>query len=147
MDEMRQALDAGLPELGLDLPEKRRDTLCRFGRAVVEQSSEHPLAEAIMTYAREQNISPSASQQFLSLPGKGIQAEINGKRYYAGNRRLMDEKQIPLEQWSQALEQLADAGKTPLIFSDDKQVIGIIAAAVRTGNCHKMFVDGKTDIF
>lgn len=38
MDEMRQALDAGLPELGLDLPEKRRDTLCRFGRAVVEQN-------------------------------------------------------------------------------------------------------------
>ena len=97
--------------------------------AALEQSSEHPLAEAIMTYAKEQNISPSASQQFLSLPGKGIQAEINGKRYYAGNRRLMDEKQIPLEQWSQALEQLADAGKTPLIFSDDKQVIGIIAAA------------------
>ena len=38
MDEMRQALDLGLPELGLDLPEKRRDTLCRFGRAVVEQN-------------------------------------------------------------------------------------------------------------
>ena len=38
MDEMRQALDQGLPELGLDLPEKRRDTLCRFGRAVVEQN-------------------------------------------------------------------------------------------------------------
>ena len=38
MDEMRQALDAGLPELGLDLPEKMRDTLCRFGRAVVEQN-------------------------------------------------------------------------------------------------------------
>ena len=38
MDEMRQALDQGLPELGLDLPEKTRDTLCRFGKAVVEQN-------------------------------------------------------------------------------------------------------------
>lgn len=38
MDEMRQALDLGLPELGLDLPEKRRQTLCRFGKAVVEQN-------------------------------------------------------------------------------------------------------------
>lgn len=38
MDEMRQALDQGIPELGLDLPDSRRDTLCRFGKAVVEQN-------------------------------------------------------------------------------------------------------------
>ena len=38
MDEMRQALDAGLPELGLDLPETGRETLCRFGNAVIEQN-------------------------------------------------------------------------------------------------------------
>lgn len=97
--------------------------------AALEQNSEHPLAEAVMTYAREQQISAAPSQQFLSLPGRGVQAVINGKPYCAGNRRLMSEKNMDLSRWEEPLEQLATAGKTPLIFADDKQVIGIIGAA------------------
>ena len=97
--------------------------------AALEEGSEHPLAEAVLTYAAEQQISAATSEQFQSLPGKGIQAKINGTYYYAGNRRLMNEKNIPLQQWDRALDDLATAGKTPLIFSDEQQVIGIIGAA------------------
>ena len=97
--------------------------------AALEEGSEHPLAEAVLTYAAEQQISAAASEQFQSLPGKGIQAKINGTFYYAGNRRLMNEKNIPLQQWDSALDDLATAGKTPLIFADEQQVIGIIGAA------------------
>jgi len=97
--------------------------------AALEQNSEHPLAEAVMHYADEQNIHAAAPQDFLALPGRGVQATINGKPYYAGNKRLMNEKNIDLSSWEEALEQLASAGKTPLIFADDKQVIGIIGAA------------------
>lgn len=97
--------------------------------AALEEGSEHPLAEAVLTYAAEQNISAAASEQFQSLPGKGIQAKINGTFYYAGNRRLMNEKNIPLQQWDSALDDLATAGKTPLIFANEHQVIGIIGAA------------------
>ena len=84
--------------------------------AALEEGSEHPLAEAVLTYAAEQQISAATSEQFQSLPGKGIQAKINGTYYYAGNRRLMNEKNIPLQQWDRALDDLATAGKTPLIF-------------------------------
>ncbi len=97
--------------------------------AALEQNSEHPLAEAVMHYAEEQHIEAAQSQQFLSLPGKGVQAVINGKAYCAGNRRLMSEKNIAITAWETALEQLADAGKTPLLFADDAQVIGVIGAA------------------
>ncbi len=97
--------------------------------AALEQGSEHPLAEAVMHYAAEQNIAAATSEQFQSLPGKGVQAVIDGTQYYAGNRRLMDEQHISLQQWDAALDALATAGKTPLIFADNKQVIGIIGAA------------------
>ena len=97
--------------------------------AALEQNSEHPLADAVMAYAKERNIYAAEAQQFLSLPGRGVQAVINGKPYYAGNRRLMTEKHIDLSSWEFSLEQLADAGKTPLIFADDTKVIGIIGAA------------------
>lgn len=97
--------------------------------AALEQGSEHPLAEAVMQYATEKQIQAAPQQQFQSLPGKGVQALINGTTYYAGNRRLMQEKNIPLDAWDNALEQLAAAGKTPLIFADHTQIIGIIGAA------------------
>ena len=97
--------------------------------AALEQNSEHPLAEAVMHYADEQNIRAAVPQDFLALPGRGVQAMIGGKPYYAGNKRLMDENNIDLSSWAETLEQLASAGKTPLIFSDNTQVIGIIGAA------------------
>ena len=97
--------------------------------AALEQNSEHPLAEAVMHYADEQNIRAAVPQDFLALPGRGVQAMIGDKPYYAGNKRLMDENNIDLSSWAETLEQLASAGKTPLIFSDDTQVIGIIGAA------------------
>ena len=97
--------------------------------AALEQNSEHPLADAVMRYAEEQNIHAAAAQNFMALPGMGVQAVIDGKTCYAGNKRLMSEKNISLTDWEAALEQLADAGKTPLIFADSTQIIGIIGAA------------------
>lgn len=97
--------------------------------AALEQHSEHPLAEAVMHYAKEQQIPAASSQNFMAFPGMGVQALIDGRHYYAGNKRLMREKNISLTEWETALEQLADAGKTPLIFADDTQIIGIIGAA------------------
>lgn len=97
--------------------------------AALEQNSEHPLAEAVMTYAKEQQIPVATSHHFLSFPGKGVQAVIDNRLYYAGNRRLMQEKNIDLTIWEERLEQLTSDGKTPLIFADEQQVIGIIGAA------------------
>ena len=95
----------------------------------LEQGSEHPLAEAIMNYAQDHHAVPEAVTNFKALFGRGIEAIWNGQTYYAGNTRLMEEKGIATEEIRQRLNELADAGKTPLIFADSTEVIGIIAAA------------------
>lgn len=95
----------------------------------LEQGSEHPLAEAIMNYAQDHHAVPEAVTNFKALFGRGIEAIWNSQTYYAGNTRLMEEKGIATEEIRQRLDGLADAGKTPLIFADSTEVIGIIAAA------------------
>ncbi|MBP3626153.1 MAG: cadmium-translocating P-type ATPase [Peptococcaceae bacterium] len=97
--------------------------------AALEQNSEHPLAEAVMHYAKDLNVSIPPVTQFLSLPGRGVEAYVNGKYYCAGNKRLMEEKNITLTQWEETLQSLTAAGKTPLIFADNTQIVGIIGAA------------------
>ena len=97
--------------------------------AALEQNSEHPLADAVMQYANAQQMNIPAVQQFHALPGRGVEAYIDGKPYIAGNTRLMEEKSISLSPWTETLHQLTMAGKTPLIFANQQQVIGIIGVA------------------
>ncbi len=99
--------------------------------AAMEQGSEHPLAEAVMTYSKEKGITPATVSGFKALFGKGIEAKINGKTYYAGNTVLMTEQGIDVSRYTDYLNTLADEGKTPLIFADASGIIGIIAAADR----------------
>lgn len=94
----------------------------------MEKGSEHPLAEAIMTYANEHAIAPTTMTDFKALFGRGIQASIQGQIYYAGNEALMQEIHLDISPYRAYLNTLADEGKTPLIFADTSQVIGIIAA-------------------
>lgn len=97
--------------------------------AALEQGSEHPLAESIMTYTKNHHITPGPVSDFKALFGKGIEATYNGVHYYAGNARLMEDKHIPTGPWTDDVSRLADEGKTPLVFANDDGVIGIIAAA------------------
>lgn len=95
--------------------------------AALEKGSEHPLAEAINTYAADHSLTGKTASDFKALFGRGVQAVIDGKTYYAGNIRLMDEVHIDTTSITATLNTLADDGKTPLLFADEKEVIGIIA--------------------
>lgn len=97
--------------------------------AALEKGSEHPLAEAITTYAGDHQLTGRTASNFKALFGRGVQAVIDGKTYYAGNTRLMDEAHIDTKAITDSLNALADDGKTPLLFADDKEIIGIIAVA------------------
>lgn len=95
----------------------------------LEKPSEHPLAKAIVKYGEDKGIAAVEAEQFETLPGKGVCARLAGIMYYAGNAGLMEEKQISTEQIRETLYQLAGDGKTPLIFSNEKEVLGVIAVA------------------
>ncbi len=97
--------------------------------ASLEAKSEHPLAEAIMEEAKKKHIAFLTTSDFRAIAGKGICAKIEGKEYLAGNGRLMEENGIPLQKIYPIMEQLAEEGKTPLLFADEKEIIGMIAVA------------------
>ena len=96
----------------------------------LEKGSEHPLAEAIVNYCLTNNISPEKVTDFNALFGKGIEGTVSGTHYYAGNEKMMEEKGISLstEQKNQ-IQALAKQGRTPLLFADEKQFLGIVAVA------------------
>ncbi len=97
--------------------------------AGLEEKSEHPLAEAILEYARETGVTSGKAQDFQSLPGRGVRGVIDGVVYYAGNTRLMEEKGISIGSFASRLNDLADEGKTPMLFADEKQALGVISVA------------------
>ena len=97
--------------------------------AALEEKSEHPLAEAILERAGAQGIKAARAENFLAISGRGVQAEINGKLYFAGNEKFAGEKGLATETQARDMERLAEEGKTPLLFFDEKEILGIIAAA------------------
>ena len=122
----------------------------------LEQKSEHPLARAVTTWAEARYVQstrqpiqssddgrPTAAkntqfvsrnnlpavEDFRALPGNGLSGMVAGLRVYGGNKTFIQTKtRIPQEMTDKAL-QLADEGKTPLFFADEKHFLGIIAVA------------------
>ncbi len=95
----------------------------------LEKPSEHPLAQAVVKYGEGQGIYAETTEDFVTLPGKGVGARLSGIQYYAGNKGLMEENHISCKAVEQELYRLAGEGKTPLLFSGGKEVYGLIAVA------------------
>lgn len=97
--------------------------------ASLEHSSEHPLAEAIVGYAKEKGISLKAVQDYGAEAGQGIFGTVDGERILAGNRKMMGNNQIPLHTLEMKGEEAAKQGKTPLYFACDGKAIGLVCVA------------------
>jgi Cu+-exporting ATPase len=97
--------------------------------ASLEKPSEHPLAEAILLEAGKHHLKIKPVENFLAIPGKGIEALIDGANYIAGNLKLMTERKIKLLEFAALADKLADEGKTPLFIANKIEVLGIIAVA------------------
>ena len=95
----------------------------------LEKNSEHPLAEAIVKYCKENNISSENVENFEAVFGKGVKATSDNSTILGGNRAFMKENNIDISKIEPQINSLADEGKTPLIFAKDSNVIGIIAVA------------------
>ena len=97
--------------------------------AGLEEKSEHPLAEAILEYTKKNKIQPFGVSEFLSVPGRGVKGKIDGKWYFAGNSRMMEEEGISLTSVKERLDELADQGKTPMVFAEEGRILGILSVA------------------
>ena len=97
--------------------------------ASIENSSQHPLAKAIVAYAKEKKISLQKMEQFEMLSGKGLKGWIHGKMILSGNQRLIKEHDIDLSPVEALAQQLSNHGKTPLYYAYDGQIIGLIVVS------------------
>jgi len=93
--------------------------------AAIEEKSEHPLADAIVNRALQEGLTLPKVSKFNSIQGKGVEAEINGKKILVGNSNLMTSNNIALREVSTFAQQ----GKTPLFIAQESKLIGVIAVA------------------
>ena len=94
-----------------------------------EKGSEHPLGEAIVKGAEKEQLEFLKVEQFEAIPGHGIEVMIEGTAILIGNKKLMDSRNISLEELKNKSDQLAGEGKTPMYIAMENKLSGIIAVA------------------
>jgi len=97
--------------------------------ASLEKASEHPLADAIVSKAKSEKAGLKPAKGFRAIPGFGIQAVVSGKKYFLGNAKLMARNKVPMKSLAGRIEGLEAQGKTVMLLSDSKRLIGLVAAA------------------
>ena len=95
----------------------------------LEQKSEHPLARAIVRAAEEKGLHVPAAEDFEALTGSGVRGVRNGEVLTGGSAKFIGEQSPLSPEVQAAVERLADAGKTPLLFRSGGALLGIIAVA------------------
>ncbi|MCR4275858.1 MAG: heavy metal translocating P-type ATPase [Candidatus Parcubacteria bacterium] len=95
--------------------------------ASLENKSEHPIASAVVSYAKGHSINLRAVENFQALKGKGVQGTIDGTEYFAGNARLIGELSLRLD--ANAIAKKTSEGKTPVILATAKEIIGTVLVA------------------
>src|SRR3989344_5496540 len=98
--------------------------------ASLEKQSEHPLAEAIYSYAQEEGVVLKDVEKFAAIPGHGVKGIIKKVEYYFGNRKLIGQTLgLNIDKYERKISRLEEQGKTAMILSTKKNVLGIIGVA------------------
>ncbi len=97
--------------------------------AGLEQLSEHPLAQAIVSAAAEAQLKLPAAADYKQIPGQGLTATVAGNAYAAGNLALMQAQGVDITKLQAQHDKLAAMGKTPLYFTSNSKLLGCIAVA------------------
>jgi len=99
--------------------------------ATLERNSEHPLAETIVKRAESEKIKLRDATDFKAIPGHGVEAKVDGKKYYFGKPKYIESvvKKPMIHDSKFMIRKLEEQGKTVMVLSDDAEAIGIIAVA------------------
>ena len=97
--------------------------------AAVERESEHPLAEAVVTFAEARGAARVAASEFENIPGHGAIATVDGRRVVIGNRRLFEREHIDLGALAERRDELANGGRTAVAVAIDGQAAAVIGIA------------------
>ena len=97
--------------------------------ASIEEKSEHPLARAILSYARQRGIKTYESDGFVAVAGRGVRGKVCGEEIIGGSYKFISELNLLTDSLTEQYEKLSKEGKTPLFFVREGRLIGIIAVA------------------
>jgi len=97
--------------------------------AAMELRTDHPIAQAIVAYAAERGVKPPPAEDFQIIPGKGATARLNGKEYWLGSHRYLEEREQETEEVHRRLEEMASAGRTVVVLGTESHVCGLVALA------------------
>ncbi len=95
----------------------------------IERNSEHPLADAIVKKAKEENVELGEVKNFQAIPGKGVTAILDNKKILLGTRLLLEDNKIDFQFIENQMQKFEEQGKTSMILAFDNEIIGIIAVA------------------
>lgn len=95
--------------------------------ASLESRSEHPLGEAIVRKAREEEIPFTPAEAFEALVGLGAKGKVNGKDLFVGATRLFHEQYLQVASIQSLISSLEEQGKTVLLVGNEKEIFGVIA--------------------
>jgi len=95
----------------------------------IESQSDHPLARAIISYARERGVTPAAAVNFRSLEGRGAVATVEGLEYWLGSHRYLEERGMETPEDHSRIEMLSAAGKSVVTVGDERRPLGLITLA------------------
>jgi Cu2+-exporting ATPase len=97
--------------------------------ASAETASEHPLAQAVVNFAKERGLALEQPSEFDAIPGRGAKAIVDGREVLFGNRRLMEEQSISMADLDSASVEMEGAGRTVIHVAIDGKLSGLIAIA------------------
>lgn len=97
--------------------------------AAMEVRSDHPLARAIVAYAQDRGIRPAPAEDFQIVQGKGATARFDGRQFWLGSHRYLEERGQETEEVHQRLEAMSGVGRTVVVVGNEEHVCGLIALA------------------
>lgn len=105
------------------------DTELLHFAASADQPSQHPLAQAIVTGTQARGIALSSPENFNSIPGHGVEANVDQRRVFIGNKKLMVREKVALDGLEERVASLATDAKTAMYVSVDGKAAGVVAVA------------------
>jgi len=104
------------------------DEVLRYAGSA-EQGSEHPLGQAVLRAASEGKIALAAGQDYVTTPGMGLRARVEGHTVLVGNLKLMAEERVAADAAAPSLERLQAEGRTVMVVAVDGQAVGVLGMA------------------
>ncbi len=143
----------GEPEITkiLSFSDKSEEEILNLA-ASIEKNSQHPLAQAMVDEAKNKKLKFFSVTEFSDKPGRGIVGKIKGKKVFVGNRLLMKENGINInESFIEKIQKLEKMGNSVILVAEEKNFLGIVGIADTTkessGNAIKSLKDSGIEVY